>query len=192
VKIDTRSIDFVKIVLIAIVLFLVASQIQCETANTPETVNTIRVETRLDTVYLSKTRYVPLKTTTVETIYQQIPTEIDTQEILKKYFAKVVYRDTISIDTFGTLIIQDTISKNLILSRELFSNIVLPTTTITTQTVEVKRVLYAGTSLSGNRGMINQISAELMLRGIGIGLNSELQPLITGNIYWKIAIRKPN
>tara|TARA_B110000967_G_scaffold107280_1_gene109985 strand:+ start:218 stop:829 length:612 start_codon:yes stop_codon:yes gene_type:complete len=198
VRIDTQSIDFVKIVLIAVILILVISQVQCGIGNTPEVVTTIKVETKLDTIYLSKTKYIPQKKTIVDTIYQEIPAEVDTLTILKDYFSKVVYRDTINIDTFGTLVIEDTISRNLIISRELFSNIVLPTTTVTKTTLENKRILYAGASLSGNREVINQLGVGLMLKGkndklygLGLGLNSNLQPLITGSIYWKVSIRKP-
>ena len=133
-----------------------------------------------------------------DTIYQEIPAEVDTLTILKDYFSKVVYRDTINIDTFGTLVIEDTISRNLIISRELFSNIVLPTTTVTKTTLENKRILYAGASLSGNREVINQLGVGLMLKGkndrlygLGLGINNSLQPLITGSIYWKVSIRKP-
>lgn len=197
-RIDTQSIDFVKIVLIAVILILVISQVQCGIGNTPEVVTTIKVETKLDTIYLSKTKYIPQKKTIVDTIYQEIPAEVDTLTILKDYFSKVVYRDTINIDTFGTLVIEDTISRNLIISRELFSNIVLPTTTVTKTTLENKRILYAGASLSGNREVINQLGVGLMLKGkndklygLGLGLNSNLQPLITGSIYWKVSIRKP-
>ena len=197
-RIDTQSIDFVKIVLIAVILILVISQVQCGIDNTPEVVTTTKVETKLDTIYLSKTKYIPQKKTIVDTIYQEIPAEVDTLTILKDYFSKVVYRDTINIDTFGTLVIEDTISRNLIISRELFSNIVLPTTTVTKTTLENKRILYAGASLSGNREVINQLGVGLMLKGkndrlygLGLGLNSNLQPLITGSIYWKVSIRKP-
>lgn len=197
-RIDTQSIDFVKIVLIAVILILVISQVQCGIGNTPEVVTTIKVETKLDTIYLSKTKYIPQKKTIVDTIYQEIPAEVDTLTILKDYFSKVVYRDTINIDTFGTLVIEDTISRNLIISRELFSNIVLPTTTVTKTTLENKRILYAGASLSGNREVINQLGVGLMLKGkndrlygLGLGINNSLQPLITGSIYWKVSIRKP-
>lgn len=195
---DHQSIEFTKITILGLILLIFLSQVQCGVENPPEIINTVKVETKLDTIYLSKVKYVPQKKTIIDTLYREIPLEVDTLTILKDYFRKVVYRDTIDIDTFGTLVIEDTISRNLITSREILSNIVIPTTTITKKTIQNKRVLYAGASLSGNREVINQLGVGLMLKGkndklygLGLGLNSDLQPLITGSIYWKVSIKKP-
>jgi len=197
VKIDTINIDLTKIVLLAFAVIILL-QTQCGEKGQPEVIIDTRVETTLDTITIEKVKYVPTRETVVKTIYDTIPQKVDTVEILKDYFSKVVYRDTIDIDTFGNIVIEDTVSRNQIVSRELFSNIILPTTIITTETIKNKRSLYAGVNLSGNREVFNQLDVGLMLKGkndklygIGLGLDRNLQPILTGSLYWKVQIKKP-
>lgn len=196
-KIDTVNIDLTKIILLALAV-IVLLQTQCGEKGQPEITTVTKIETKLDTVTIEKVKYVPKKETIVRTIYDTIPQKVDTVEILKDYFSKTVYRDTIDIDTFGNIVIEDTVSRNQIISRELFSNIVLPTTTITAETIKNKRSLYAGVNLSGNREVFNQLDVGLMLKGkndklygIGLGLDRNLQPILTGSLYWKVQIKKP-
>ena len=191
------NIDFTKIVLLALIT-IVLLQTQCGEKGQSEVTTVTKIETKLDTVTIEKVKYVPTRETIVKTIYDTVPQKVDTVEILKDYFSKVVYRDTINIDTFGNIVIEDTVSRNQIISRALFSNIVLPTTTITTETVKNKRSLYAGANLSANREVVNQIGVGLILKGkndrlygIGLGMNQNFQPIVTGSLYWKVQIKKP-
>ena len=196
-KIDTINMDFTKLILIALAVIILL-QTQCGEKGQPQVTTITKVETKLDTIVIEKVKYVPTKNTIVKVEYRDIPTKVDTVEILKDYFSKVVYRDTINIDTFGNIVIEDTVSRNEIVSRALFSNIVIPTTTITTETIKNKRSLYAGINLSGNRETINQVGVNLMLKGknsklygVGLGINDNFQPILTGSLYWKVQIKKP-
>jgi predicted alpha/beta-fold hydrolase len=104
--------------------------------------------------------FVKLKDTTIfkkgkdikhdSTIYVEIPTIIytlvDTLAILKEYFSKTVYRDTLKFSE-GTVIITDLISENKIQARAVNPKINQKTVIITndvTHTIKPKAALYWG------------------------------------------------
>lgn len=81
-------------------------------------------------------------------IYVQVPVDvkIDTAAILKDYFAKVVYRDTLNFSE-GSVIISDIISQNRIQARAFNPKINQKTTIITneiTHQAKEKGALYWG------------------------------------------------
>lgn len=94
-------------------------------------------------------------------IYQtdSFPLHVDTLAILKDYYARYYYVDTIRNDTSALIVIEDIVSKNSILSRQLrfanrrVSKEITRTETIT-KTVQPDNKqafeLYAGLTLSGN------------------------------------------
>ena len=191
------NIDFTKIILLALIVIILL-QTQCGEKGQPEVVSTTKVETKYDTIKVDSLVYVPKWRTKVEVIRNEIPTEVDTLSILKDYYAKYIYIDTLDLDTFGSIIVKDTVTENKIKSRQFYSNIIVPTTTITNTAYKNKRKLYAGVNLSANREVINQIGVGLILKGkndklygIGLGMNQNFQPIITGSLYWKVQIRKP-
>lgn len=137
---------------------------------------------KIDTI-LSPQYYTILKTDTII-----IPPEIDTLSIIKDYFAKVIYIDTINLDSLGFISIKDTIFNNRILSRIINKNIYFPTVYETTTITLNPREFYVGFGVG-----TNQVSGEILLRnknkqayGIGIGLDNNLNPFLTGKIYWKL------
>ena len=113
--------------------------------------------------------------------------------ILKDYYAKYFYTDTIKVDSLGFIVINDTVTRNLISKRDVQSNIFIPTTTITNTTYLYKRELFWGASISGNQEQIQSINGELMYvnkkrnaYGFGVGVDQNFQPIFTGRLYWKI------
>jgi hypothetical protein len=70
-----------------------------------------------DTQYIKIPHYLPGRDTI---IYDTIPADVDTLEILKAYFSKAYYSDTITDDTTFTMVVNDVISQNTIISREAF------------------------------------------------------------------------
>jgi len=93
-----------------------------------------------------------------DTVEVQKVLEVDTLEILKDYFEKYVYLDTIPIDTLGYVTIIDTLSQNRILYRKPTINIQIPTKTITI----------------GNTFLI------------GFGTDNENNFSMGGSVHWKI------
>ena len=196
-KVNTVNIDFSKLVVLVLIVVILL-QTKCGGNIEPEVITTTKIETKYDTIKVDSLVYVPKWRTKVEVIRNEIPAEVDTLSILKDYYAKYIYIDTLDLDTFGSIIVKDTVTENKIKSRQFYSNIIVPTTTITNTAYKNKRKLYAGVNLSANREVINQIGVGLILKGkndklygIGLGMNQNFQPIITGSLYWKVQIRKP-
>ena len=151
------------------------------------------VVTKWDTVEVAKTEYVPKIVERVVVDIDTFSIPIDTVSVLKDYYAKYFYTDTIQIDTLGSIVINDTITRNLIAMRDVQSNIFIPTTTITNTVYLNRREFYGGISLTGQPTQLDFINGELLYKGkkrnaygIGVGINNELVPIYTFKVFWKI------
>jgi hypothetical protein len=185
-----KNIQTLLIVVLVVLLFL---QRSCSSTPVPEPKVITETVTKWDTVSITKTEYIPKWKTRIETIHDTIPSSIDTVAILKDYYAKYFYTDTIQIDTLGSIVINDTITRNLISMRDVQSNIFIPTTTITNTIYLYKREFFGGISVGATNQAVQNINGELLYinkkrqaYGFGIGLNPDFQPIFTGRIYWKI------
>lgn len=163
-----------------------------------------------DTVYkdttIYKETYVPKPYPVKgDTEYVEIPKNVDTTAILKDYFAKIQYRDTINYETFGNIIINDVISQNRIQSRTPIFNLKLPTITETLIVKELpKNQIYFGGGLGIDKvNFLNQAKAGLLWKTkqdkilglhLGTSFNGPVEnptvPFIEGSIYWKIRLGK--
>ena len=125
-------------------------------------------------------------------VVKEIPADVDTLSILKEYYSKLFYRDTFKLkDSFGYFVINDTISKNRISSRNFESSIKIPTIKETIYLKEMTRDLYFGPSLQIGSPISLGVDAHLkskkeMLFGFGIGVNSNISPYVRGSFSWKI------
>ena len=185
-----KNIQTLLIVVLAALLFL---QRGCSSTPQVEPKVITEVITKWDTLKVETKEYIPkyIKKTVVEIDTFQSP--IDTISILKDYYAKYFYTDTIKVDSLGFIVINDTVTRNLISKRDVQSNIFIPTTTITNTTYLYKRELFWGASISGNQEQIQSINGELMYvnkkrnaYGFGVGVDQNFQPIFTGRLYWKI------
>ena len=185
-----KNIQTLLIVVLAAVLFL---QRGCSSTPPVEPEVITKVVTKWDTLKVTEKEYVPkyIRKTIVDIDTFQAP--IDTVSILKDYYAKYFYTDTIKIDTLGTIIVNDTVTRNLISMRDVQSNIFIPTTTITNTVYLYKREFYGGISVGSTNQAVQNINAELLYinkkrqsYGFGVGLNPQWQPVYTVRMYWKI------
>lgn len=151
------------------------------------------VVTKWDTVEVAKTEYVPKIVERVVVDIDTFSTPIDTVSVLKDYYAKYFYTDTIQIDTLGSIVINDTITRNLIAMRDVQSNIFIPTTTITNTVYLNRREFYGGISITGQPTQLDFINGELLYKGkkrnaygIGVGINNQFVPIYTFKVLWKI------
>lgn len=151
------------------------------------------VVTKWDTVEVAKTEYVPKIVERVVVNIDTFSIPIDTVSVLKDYYAKYFYTDTIQIDTLGSIVINDTITRNLIAMRDVQSNIFIPTTTITNTVYLNRREFYGGISITGQPTQLDFINGELLYKGkkrnaygIGVGINNQLEPIYTFKVLWKI------
>ena len=83
-------------------------------------ITTDTLEVKHDSLIYRKGKDIHKDTTIYDTI--SVSTPVDTMAILKEYFAKHIYKDTISIQD-GTIAITDTISKNAIFGRSVSASI---------------------------------------------------------------------
>lgn len=126
--------------------------------------------------------------------------DVDTLAILKDYFSKVVYQDTIKLDTIGYLLVRDTISQNRIQNRKVIENYQIPivTKTVTNNVIiPAKTQLYIGFEVAGNKkNPINYFGPNLTLKtkkdqlySLGTGLSTEGINYKIGT-SWKIKLKK--
>ena len=185
-----KNIQTLLVVVLAALLFL---QRGCSSTSPVEPEVITEVVTQWDTIRVAEKEYVPkyIRKTVVEIDTFSVP--IDTISILKDYYAKYFYTDTIKIDTLGTIIVNDTVTRNLILMRDVQSNIFIPTTTVNNIIYIYKKEFFGGVSVGANNQAVQNINGELLYvnkkrdaYGFGIGLNPDFQPVYTVRMYWKI------
>ena len=159
-----------------------------------DTVTTI--EYKYDTINNVSTVYTPQwkdrVVVDVDSIFISQTEPVDTMALLRDYYAKYYYEDTVLVDTFGYVTINDTISQNKIESRQTTSTVRIPTKIVTNTIFIDKRELYLGGSLAGNREFM-MMNGEMLIRtkkrkayGVGIGLDNRFNPTFTAKLYWRI------
>ena len=158
-----------------------------------EPITITKVEVRYDTIQTFITKYTPKWKEKIITKYETIIPLIDTVAILQDYYSKYIYNDTIRIDTIGYAVINDTITRNTIFSRNVSSNFIIPSKTLTNTIYINNREWYWGLGLAGRSSQLNYLGGELMLKtkkkqiyGLGIGVNQNFEPILSGRMYWKI------
>ena len=196
-KITWERIQSIIIVILFIIILLMR---QCggnnEVQPTEEKIVT-KVEIVRDTVELEKTVYVPKWRTKIETkfdtTYIETPTKVDTLEILKDYYSKYEYVDTLFLDTLGYVILTDTITQNTILKRSQIPNIVIPTKIIDNTVYINNREFYAGFGVRTNGQNMSWMGLEGTYRNlngnvfiIGVGTDNENKLSLGGGVHWKI------
>ena len=185
-----KNIQTLLVVVLAALLFL---QRGCSSTPPVDPKVITEVITKWDTLKVETKEYIPkyIKKTVVEIDTFQSP--IDTISILKDYYAKYFYTDTIKVDSLGFIIINDTVTRNLISKRDVQSNIFIPTTTVNNIIYIYKKEFFGGVSVGANNQAVQNINGELLYvnkkrdaYGFGIGLNPDFQPVYTVRMYWKI------
>ena len=134
------------------------------------------------------------------TIYVEVPQKVDTGKILKQFFAKNVYRDTLKLpDSLGFVSMLYTISQNKILYRTFSAEV---KERIITDTKIVKDLpktqVYLGVNSQFSKpSFVNSVGGSILLKTkrdkifqLGGGVTSDnLSPYINGGIYWKIKFK---
>jgi hypothetical protein len=186
------NIQTLLIVVLVIIIFLLRN---CNGDSIPTEPTIItKVEVRYDTIVKEVPKYVPKYINKISMSYDTILKyhKIDTTEILKDYFATYVYEDVQKLDSLN-LTIRDSISQNKIASRSIRYELIYPTTTITKEIYLNNREFYWGLAIQGSQDQLNYIGGELMYKtkkkqmyGVGIGVNQEFKPILSGRLLWKI------
>lgn len=167
------------IIIIVQALFLYNKQPKTIT-NTVVVTDTSYVEVPKETI-----KYVPKKEVVEIPIY--IEEDVDTLSILKDYYSTYFYSDTVSVLTYGNIVIQDTLTKNSIVFREITPNLTIPvvTTTITNNVYAKPKFHYyigaqAGVDLFAPTAYFQDKKGRLY----GVGVN-----LYDKNPHFSVAMR---
>ena len=174
----------------------------CNKADTIKVkIDTIVNHYHIDTVYVpeiigvTNTVYTPIyKTDTLET-FEYITKNVDTAEILKRFYQKNYYSDTLSL-VRGKIVIQDTVTRNMITYRRLqsFGTDTMIVKAVTLQ--QPKRIaLYFGASVIGSRkDPFHMAGIDLSLKGkndkmYSIGANVDRGGTLYGEFGLRIPVR---
>ena len=167
----------------------------------------------IDTVDIVKTKVVTKKGEDIyhETIVEKeviIPAVIDTMALLKDYYSKVLYKDTLILpDSLGIVALNDTISQNKILGRTFNASVKQRTIKETTIVKELpKTKLFYGLEGGFNKAdfvssvgagvLINTKKDKIYQLGLGVtnqttdGINGGFTPYVRGGVYWKLKLKK--
>lgn len=194
-KINSQWFSVMIILILVVILVL---QRSCTGPNIPPKPEIIRVT---DTTWLEKDTIIYRDTPVpyrVE-VPVEVPANVDTAAILKDYFAKYIYKDSIPIDTFGYVRLTDIITQNKIEKREYSLSYKLPTirdsvTVIIPPTPRTQ--VYVGFNIMGNvQYPVSYFGPNIVLKtkkdqmynlGIGMGVGGVT---IGGGMAWKIKIK---
>jgi len=181
----------IKTITILILLGLIVYLKQCtEPKKVVVPKEVIKIETKYDTIVKVSEVYVPTIKEVIVEVHDTI-TEIDTVKVIGDYFTKKFYSDTLNEDSL-IAIVNDTVYKNSIISRQFKYELIYPTVTITKDSSVLKNEFFWGLDMAGTKNQLNLIGAGIMLKtkrdnvyGLGLGINQDIQPILSLKFYKK-------
>ena len=196
-KITWERIQSITIVVLVIIILLMS---KCSGEDNPRPVDTkVITETKIvwDTLEVEKKVYIPKWRTKVETKYDttyvEVPAEVDTMNILKDYYSKYVYVDTLFLDTLGYITLVDTVTENKIFNRTNIPEIRIPTKIQKDVVYINEREFYAGMGARTNGKNISWMGLEGLYKTkkgntftLGIGTDNENNFSVGGGVHWRI------
>lgn len=166
--------------------------------------DTIYIQVKGDTTYVpeiigvTNTIHVPKYIHDTLTEFEVRIDPADTIAILQRFYQKVFYSDTQRIKTYGSIIIQDSVTQNRIISRRLQSNLSIPEVTKTITVRDKRTIGYIGLGGLGNpEDPFFSITADLSLKlkndkifGIGIQYTKDNVLYYTGRFALPIRLKR--
>lgn len=142
------------------------------------------------------------------TIYVPTLVQVDTAEILKDFYAKVLKMDTIKLNNNqGFVYLNDSISKNNIISRK-WSATIKPKIVRepAPEPPKVRNQVYIGLNGAWSQDdWVNSLGTSVLFKtkndkifqvGVGVanrtvdGISGGFTPFVNGGVYWKIKLKK--
>ena len=135
-----------------------------------------------------------------------VPVDVDTSAILKDYFTKRPYSETVQIEkdsnNYGTVKVSEYVFMNHLFDRQYEFDIKIPTYTETFVVKELpNRQVYIGGGLNFDKvNLLNSAYGGMLYKtkkdhiyGLNLGISTnfeEVTPYIGGSMYWKIKLKK--
>jgi transcriptional antiterminator Rof (Rho-off) len=205
-----KKLDFKTLMILCLIIIILLLRMCDGESNEVKKGDTIKVngkkyevvDHRRDTTYITRDSIVYKKGKDIKVevkVPVYVPANVDTQEILKDYFSRRFYIDTLDLGQKSFVIVKDTITENKILSRVFESSITERIINDTLFLVEPpKRQMFIGFQMGfDKKDIINYGGLSLLYKdkkdkifGLGLGINSNSQPTIMGSMNWKIKLKK--
>jgi hypothetical protein len=167
------------------------------------------IKNTTDTVTVVNTKVVFKKGKTVynEVIVEkkiEVPALVDTMALLKDYYSKVSYKDTLLLsDSLGTVSILGTISQNKILDRTFNASIKQKTIkdTVNVKELPKTKIYYGPEGGINHTNFVSHLGVAVLVKtkkdriyNIGIGYSSQVvgsklqswTPYISTGIFWRV------
>lgn len=137
---------------------------------------------------------------TETTVYKIVPSNVDTNSIIKNYYSQIIYKDTLKLnDSLGYVSVVDTIFNNSILNRKWESHVNKFIVKEVTIVKELPKNQFFVGGFGGYNSQLNSIylGPSIMLKnkkenainlGIAVGTGDEV--LIQGSIYRIVKFNK--
>jgi len=202
-----KFLDIAQVLIILVLLGVIFFMKSCGGKPIPLQPVPPKKEIKYDTVIVTDTTYVPKLTTKyiskTDTMYLFAEDSVKAalceqyrQDAIEFYTVKV-YTDEKTSDSLDLTII-DTIYKNSIVNRGLKYNLKVPTPPAPEVVYKDKIVpdqgFYGGFGLIGTPKRIDYLGVEFvykapksMIYGLGVGVNSNFDPTLSGRVYWKLS-----
>ena len=205
-----KKLDFKTLLILALVVVVLLMRM-CGNKPEPKKGDTIKIDGKKYEVLKHEidTEYVKVTQTVVKQgkdiihdvpVYVNVPVNVDTNAILKDYYAKYCVKDTLRLtDSLGYVAIKDTLFKNRLLNRKYVSNI---HKTVIKETLIVKELprnqVYVGGVMGFDKtNIINFAGPSAMLKTktdkvytLGVGYSNAKSVAVQGGMYWKIKLKK--
>jgi hypothetical protein len=182
-----------KTILILVLIIVILLMRACTSTVKPKKGGTIKVNGK---------KYVVVKHDIFvdKPVYVKVPTNVDTVAILRDYYTKYPYKDTVKLtEGLGFITINDTIFKNKILNRTFVSHVNKITIKETLYLEQPPKVMVFIGGVAGfdKVNIVNFVGPSLLIKdkkdkvySIGIGYSNAKTVSIQGGIYWKIKLKK--
>jgi hypothetical protein len=201
------DLKFILIILLIGVIFFMR---MCDDGSKKDPPNIINVEGKkyevikkiLDTQYVKTTQTIYKEGKTIyvdKPIYIEVPAKVDTALILKDYFAKYTYKDTIKLkDSLGYVFLTDTITKNKILNRTFKADInkIIIKDSVIVRPFE-NQFFIGGVAGLDKVNLVNFVGPSFMLKTkqdrvftLGVGYSNSKTISFQLGTYWLIKFKK--
>jgi hypothetical protein len=205
--IDRKTSFFTGIILVLVFIILLqrACTPKCPEVSTPEPgvhVDTVykdivKTETKRVTIHKTDTQYVREPWMVPDTNYAALKQQFE--NLVAKYASKNIYQDTIYIDSIGTVVLTDTVRKNMLAQRLYIHNYKIPTITVTkTIPLPPKRQVYVGGAVGATYPVaVSNVQAGILFKnkkdqifGLSAGLDTRGIMTYSLSSYWKISFKR--
>lgn len=193
-KKHNMKFDYKYIVIIVLVAIIILMR-GCESRFIPKEPIVI---TKYDTIWKETHDTITKKVTITNTEY--VPYEkvifANVEACMREYNRKTTYRDTIVLDSIGTITVVDTVFQNSLRERTIFKDYKIPLVTKTLTIIkqpDPKRQLYIGGNLFGDRRQLQILTPGLLYKDrkdriyqANVGVNFDGTLTYGVGTYWKI------